>query len=207
MMLTFHAGGSRGLCTGGMVVFTELLGEHEPWGLRKARGMVTIRSPEGPESRTATSVIMHRSLCDRSPNIHNSRAIRLFDIVRMRRHDASSRVPLARCSFHPTPLWDPFMRTRLTCLTTLSLAAAALVVTSMTGCKSDPNDVSFNSVKGDLTPELFSVAESPEDVDRDVAMNFNQNLRMFWDDMGYVWMTDRASSLSSYPIIDTAGNP
>ena len=38
-------------------------------------------------------------------------------------------------------------------------------------------------------------------------MNFNQNLRMFWDDMGYVWMTDRASSLSSYPIIDTAGNP
>ncbi len=99
------------------------------------------------------------------------------------------------------------MRTRLTCLTTLSLAAAALVVTSMTGCKSDPNDVSFNSVKGDLTPELFSVAESPEDVDRDVAMNFNQNLRMFWDDMGYVWMTDRASSLSSYPIIDTAGNP
>ncbi|MSR41839.1 MAG: hypothetical protein EXS10_08075 [Phycisphaerales bacterium] len=99
------------------------------------------------------------------------------------------------------------MRTRTHCLTTLSLAAAALVVTTMTGCQSNPNDVSFNSVKGDLTPELFNVSESPYDVDRNVAMNFNQNLRMFWDDMGYVWMTDRPSSLSNYPIIDTGGQP
>ncbi len=102
------------------------------------------------------------------------------------------------------------MRNQPSCFATFSLTAAALLMSSMIGCQSSqigPNDVTFNSVKGNLTPELVTLSDSQNDVDRDIAVNFNQNLRMFWDDMGYVWMTDRPSSLSNYPVVTTTGQP
>ncbi len=102
------------------------------------------------------------------------------------------------------------MRNQPSCFATFSLTAAALLMSSMIGCQPSqigPNDVTFNSVKGNLTPELVTLSDSQNDVDRDIAVNFNQNLRMFWDDMGYVWMTDRPSSLSNYPVVTTTGQP
>lgn len=80
-----------------------------------------------------------------------------------------------------------------------------LVGASVTGCKPNPNDVSFNTVKGNLTPELETLDESNQDVDRNLAVNFNQDLRMFWMDVGRTFYTDRPSYLSPMPVVATGG--
>lgn len=82
----------------------------------------------------------------------------------------------------------------------LLLASAAIA-----GCKSNPNDVSFNTVKGNLTPELQTLDETNQDVDRNLAVNFNQDLRMFWMDLGRTFYTDRPSYLSPMPVVATGG--
>lgn len=93
---------------------------------------------------------------------------------------------------------------------TLSLASIALVVClggSLTGCAKDPLATDFDSITGDLTPELQTQAERPSDVQRNMAVTFDQNGRMFWNDLGRVWLTDRPSILSPYFVVPTSGNP
>jgi hypothetical protein len=80
-----------------------------------------------------------------------------------------------------------------------------IAAASVTGCQSNPNDVSFNTVKGNLTPELQTLDESNQDVDRDLAVNFNQDFRMFWSDLGRAFYTDRPSYLSPMPVVATGG--
>lgn len=84
-----------------------------------------------------------------------------------------------------------------------TIAAIALVG----GCKSDPNDVSLKGITSNMTPELQGLAERPSDVDRNMAVTFDTNGRLFWGDLGRVWMTDNPSILSPYPIISTGGQP
>ena len=86
-------------------------------------------------------------------------------------------------------------------------AVLLLAAASLTGCKSNPEDVSFNTVKGNLTPELQTLDESNRDVDRNLAVNFNQDLRMFWMDVGRTFYTDRPSYLSPMPVVATGGQP
>ena len=80
-----------------------------------------------------------------------------------------------------------------------------IAAASVTGCQSNPNDVSFNTVKGNLTPELQTLDETSQDVDRDLAVNFNQDFRMFWSDLGRAFYTDRPSYLSPMPVVATGG--
>jgi hypothetical protein len=68
-----------------------------------------------------------------------------------------------------------------------------IAAASVTGCQSNPNDVSFNTVKGNLTPELQTLDES------------NQDFRMFWSDLGRAFYTDRPSYLSPMPVVATGG--
>ncbi len=82
-------------------------------------------------------------------------------------------------------------------------ALLLLAAASVTGCQSNPNDVSFNTVKGNLTPELQTLDESNQDVDRNLAVNFNQDFRMFWSDLGRAFYTDRPSYLSPMPVVAT----
>jgi hypothetical protein len=86
------------------------------------------------------------------------------------------------------------------------LSSAALVV-ALGGCQSDPNKVDLKSITGNLTPELMTTAERPVDVDVNWAVNANQDLRGGWRDLGRFWLTDRPSSLSPYPIMNTGGQP
>ena len=76
----------------------------------------------------------------------------------------------------------------------------------LTGC-SNPNDVSFNAIKGDLTPELDGISERPVDIQRSLAMNQDQTLRMFWGDLGRAWLMDQPSMLAPYYVISTNGQP
>ncbi len=74
------------------------------------------------------------------------------------------------------------------------------------GCASS-SDVSFNAIKGDLTPHIVGLTERDVDIERNMAVVGNQNLRMFWGDVGRIWLFDRPSRLSPYDIISTSGQP
>jgi hypothetical protein len=86
------------------------------------------------------------------------------------------------------------------------VALTSLPVAMLVGCQpADPT--STKAILSDLSPELQTTTERPVDVDRNVATTFDQNGRMFWDDLGRVWMTDRPSILSPYVIVPTSGKP
>jgi len=86
----------------------------------------------------------------------------------------------------------------------LLLAVASL---GLGGCSSSPDDVSFNAIKGDLTPHIVGLTERDVDIELNMAVVGNQNLRMFWGDLGRIWLFDRPSRLSPYDIISTSGQP
>ena len=87
-------------------------------------------------------------------------------------------------------------------------ALPALVVAfTGTGCAPDPNDVSFDAIKKDLTPHILGLTERDVDVERNMAVIKNQNMRMVWGDLGRLFLFDRPSRLSPYDIISTSGQP
>jgi predicted small lipoprotein YifL len=111
-------------------------------------------------------------------------------------------------------------------MTRLTLALAA--VATLTACHSKPQylpsgdlapatdkdyakggiyDVTFDSIKGNPSPELMGMNERPMDVERNLAVNGNQTSRMFWSDLGRMWFADEPSPLSPYPTVNTSGNP
>lgn len=85
-------------------------------------------------------------------------------------------------------------------LGTLSLATLTLA-----GCRGGDN-VSYSAISSNLTPELQTLHERPIDVDRNLAVNNNQNLRLFWDDLGRFFYTDTPSRLGPHRAIRTSGN-
>lgn len=64
--------------------------------------------------------------------------------------------------------------------------------------------VSDRVIAGNLTPELQSVTQSEIDMWWDDRVNFNVQNRELVDDWRAIWMTDSPSTLSRYPIVDTA---
>ena len=80
-------------------------------------------------------------------------------------------------------------------------------VIALGGCKSGPEDVSFKAIKGNLTPELRGVTERNVDIQRNMAVTNNQNMRMMWGELGRMWLFDKPSRLSPYDIIATSGQP
>ncbi len=82
----------------------------------------------------------------------------------------------------------------------------AVTTVGLGGCSS-PDDVSFNAIKGDLTPHIVGLTERDVDIELNMAVVGNQNLRMFWGDLGRMWLFDRPSRLSPYDIISTSGQP
>lgn len=85
-------------------------------------------------------------------------------------------------------------------------AAVALGTLATVGCSSS-QDAAFSSIKSNLTPELQGIAERPSDIERNMAVVGNQNLRMFWGDLGRVFLFDQPSYLSPYNITSTTGQP
>ncbi len=68
-------------------------------------------------------------------------------------------------------------------------------------------DVSFNAIKNNPTPELSGMNERDMDTERNLLVNANQTTRMFWSDLGRVWLADEPSPLTPYPVVNTTGNP
>lgn len=90
---------------------------------------------------------------------------------------------------------------------TLAGIASLALILAVSGCKSDPNAVSFDDIKGDVTPEMMTLTERPVDIDRNIAMTWNQNLRSAWADLGRAVYWDQPSALTPNGTITTSGQP
>ena len=75
------------------------------------------------------------------------------------------------------------------------------------GCASDPQDVSYSAIAGNLSPELRGSTERPVDTNRNISATSDMNARLFWDDLGRTFYTDQPSRLSPLPITGTSGVP
>jgi predicted dithiol-disulfide oxidoreductase (DUF899 family) len=94
----------------------------------------------------------------------------------------------------------------------LSLTLIAAMSIGLAGCAGPRAnirhaDVTFGAISRNPTPELRTLNERPSDVQRNLAVNHNQEWRMFHSDLGRVFMTDHPSRLTPHPVVSTTGNP
>lgn len=77
-----------------------------------------------------------------------------------------------------------------------------VLLTPMGGCKNNknPETITARDVRGDMSPELQSIAFSREQRRNRVARTVDTNLRQTWDDIDRVLLLDRPLHLSRYPI-------
>jgi hypothetical protein len=87
----------------------------------------------------------------------------------------------------------------------VTIAAVTLAIAALGACKSNPNNVRYKQITSNLTPEMKGLSERPTDDHSAFANASNQNLRMFWDDIGRTLYLDTPSRLHPYPVINTSG--
>jgi hypothetical protein len=79
---------------------------------------------------------------------------------------------------------------------TLLLLAAAAAVPSLAGCETSR----YQAIKDDATPNLDTLHQRPEDIDNALVVTFDENGRMFWQDLGRAFYVDRPSRLTREPV-------
>lgn len=87
--------------------------------------------------------------------------------------------------------------------TILCLALGCLGAASLVGCttaSSSANHAQAESLRADLTPELDTLYQRPDDMSNAMTIMADENGRMFWQDMGRVFYTDRPSRLTREPV-------
>jgi len=70
-----------------------------------------------------------------------------------------------------------------------------------TGCNEQ------QKIMTDITPSMKTLSQTHTEVQMDLDVTENQNLRMAEEDLGRVWYTNRPSRLSPFPVVNTTGNP
>lgn len=92
-------------------------------------------------------------------------------------------------------------RSDLTFVPTPRLKAALLVaavgVVGLGGC--DSSGGRKDAYRLNPTPELDTHAQRRDDIDNQLTLTNDTNLRMFNEDVGRFWLLDRPSRLSKYP--------
>lgn len=82
----------------------------------------------------------------------------------------------------------------------LLLATALLAgVAISSGCSSS-KDKRVSGLRKDPTPDMVTLYQRQDDVDNVLAVYFNEMDRMFWQDMGRAFYTDRPSRLTPEPM-------
>jgi hypothetical protein len=76
------------------------------------------------------------------------------------------------------------------------LSAALLAATLLAGCKSDTAAARDAMVRSNPTPELDTLYQRPIDIDNRLTLTYDENWRMFNEDWGRFWLTDRPSRLT-----------
>ncbi len=79
------------------------------------------------------------------------------------------------------------------------LAVASFVaLAGLVGCASSPAARRDAQVRGNVTPELETLAQRPIDVDNTQAVVWDEDLRMANEDWNRLWLMDRPSRLSRW---------
>lgn len=83
-----------------------------------------------------------------------------------------------------------------------SLLVAGTLGSALTGCGStDTRNTSIGHIRGNLTPELTTLAWSPAEVQNNLALARNQYIRAMNEDIGRVLLyVDRPSRLTPAPV-------
>ncbi len=90
----------------------------------------------------------------------------------------------------------------------VSLASAFIMLLMVGGCdRSNPNNVSIGSIRGNLTPEVRGTSETSYDLDNKMAIVGNIQFRQASDDLGRVFLFDQPSTLSPIWIVPTGHDP
>lgn len=85
-------------------------------------------------------------------------------------------------------------RTAVLAISTLALAGVAL-----TGCSSG-NDSRKAEFRRNPTPELLTLAETRDQVDNQLTITNDTNMRMLSEDFGRFWLMNRPSRLNSRTV-------
>lgn len=80
------------------------------------------------------------------------------------------------------------------------MCVAALALAAGLGACSSEEPSRYDAVKADLTPNMDTLYERPADIDNSVALTFDENGRMFIQDLGRAFYWDRPSRLTREPI-------
>lgn len=84
------------------------------------------------------------------------------------------------------------MNTRNRTISTLAAAAAAALL--LGGCST------YDEVKLDPSPNLDTLYQRPVDIDNAIVVTFDENGRMFLQDLGRAFYWDRPSRLTREPV-------
>lgn len=85
--------------------------------------------------------------------------------------------------------------------TRLILASALIIGAGLTvGCSSS-KDNRVVEIRHHLTPEMKTLSKRPDDVKNSLAIYFNEMDRMFWQDVGRAFYTDRPSRMTPEPTL------
>lgn len=83
----------------------------------------------------------------------------------------------------------------------LSLSAALAGAAILSGCGSSNTASGRDAmVRADPTPEADTLFQRHEDIDNRMTLTFDENWRMFTQDWGRFWLTDRPSRLTPEPV-------
>jgi hypothetical protein len=79
---------------------------------------------------------------------------------------------------------------------TIAAACGLVSALALTGCSSSGPSGRDAAVRANPTPELQTLQQRPIEVDNAMTLTFDENLRMAWQDLGRMWLTDRPSRLT-----------
>jgi outer membrane murein-binding lipoprotein Lpp len=68
----------------------------------------------------------------------------------------------------------------------------------ISGC-CNTGDARLDEVRADPSPNVDTLMQRPADIENAMTVTADENGRMFWEDMGRVWLMDRPSRLSREP--------
>lgn len=77
-------------------------------------------------------------------------------------------------------------------------SAVVLMGVAAGGCSSE--QTRYDAVKDDPTPNLDTLYQRPADIDNKVVVTFDENSRMFVQDLGRAFYWDRPSRLTREPV-------
>lgn len=93
------------------------------------------------------------------------------------------------------------MKTRVQRLTILALGSAAAA--GLTGCSTAASQADHQQaerIRADLTPELDTLYQRPDDMSNAFTIMLDENGRMWWQDLGRALYTNRPSRLTPEPV-------